>query len=164
MDKYMNSNRVTAQHMTRGDYNTLRGWQLPENENALDDGFLVINHTVSERNVDGYDGYVSWLPTSAFHQQYKPIHDGMTFGEALEAVKGGNKVARSGWNGQNMFLLFVDGKCVEQSINEHYGNVGDPMAFKPVMDAIYMKTADNKLVPWLASQTDLLATDWEVVQ
>lgn len=163
MDKYINASRVSAQHMLRGDYNALRGWELPADENALDDGFLVVNHTVSVRNVDGYDGYVSWLPALAFHQQYKPVSNGVSFGEAIEALKAGATVARSGWNGKGMYLVLVSGKCVEQSINDCYGNPGDPMAFKPVLDAIYMKTADDKLVPWVASQTDVLSTDWEII-
>lgn len=81
----------------------------------------------------------------------------------MEALKAGATVARSGWNGKGMYLVIVSGKCVEQAINACYGNLEDPTAFKPVLDAIYMKTADNKLVPWLASQTDLLSTDWEIL-
>ena len=55
----------------------------------------------------------------------------MNFGQAIEALKNGKKVARVGWNGKGMFL----------------------------------KTADNKLViGWLASQTDMFAEDWDVVE
>lgn len=45
---------------------------MPDNENPADDGYLVVNSGVSERNVDGFDGYVSWLPKLAFDEQYKP--------------------------------------------------------------------------------------------
>lgn len=94
----------------------------------------------------------------------------LTFGEVLPKLKSGKKVAREGWNGKGMFLFLVKGETVTEAINDCYGDPnrydishtgyekGEPSM--PVVDAIYMKTADNKLVPWLASQTDLLAEDW----
>lgn len=95
-----------------------------------------------------------------------------SFGQAIEFLKQGKKVARKGWNGKNMFLLLIVGECVKKAIHSCYGNgncisldasgcmQGDVV---PVLDAIYMKTADAKLVPWLASQTDVLANDWVIV-
>lgn len=81
-----------------------------------------------------------------------------TFGVALEHLKQGGLAARSGWNGKNMFLFLVKGEAVAKSINENYVHPdAEPM---PVLDAIYMKTADNKLVPWLASQAYVLTNDW----
>lgn len=67
---YINISRVKAREMTRGAYNYLRGWKVPDNENPDDEGYLVVNESVSERNVDGYDGYVSWLPKKAFKEIY----------------------------------------------------------------------------------------------
>ncbi|EMF9804922.1 DUF2829 domain-containing protein [Salmonella enterica] len=81
----------------------------------------------------------------------------MNFGQALEAVKSGAKIYREGWNGKGMYLALVEGNVVRQAIADHYGHSGETF---PVLDAIYMKTADDKLVPWLASQTDILANDW----
>jgi hypothetical protein len=72
----------------------------------------------------------------------------MKFGEAIEKLKSGGKVARSGWNGKGMWLAL---------------QVPDANS-KMSLPYIYMKTADNNLVPWLASQTDVLSEDWvEVV-
>ena len=86
----------------------------------------------------------------------------MTFGEAIEALKKGEKVARSGWNGKGMFLCLAveidfrtpaDLSCV-QHLEGDLTN-----------DAIVMKTADDRfVVGWLASQTDMLAEDWEIVE
>lgn len=165
MQQYFNTSRVSAKPMTRIEYNQLRGWQLSDNEKdkALDIGYLVINHTVEERNVDGFDGYVSWLPSDAFHQQYKMFGSGISFGDAVNALKSGAKVSRQGWNGKGMYLVLILGSAVEYAINERYGNPHDPTDRKQVLDAIYMKTADGKLVPWLASQTDILSTDWEII-
>ena len=72
---------------------------------------------------------------------------GQGFGEAIAHLKNGGSVCRSGWNGKGMWLKL---------------QVPDANS-KMSLPYIYMKTADDKLVPWLASQTDVLATDWETV-
>lgn len=158
---------VESKEMTLKEYNDLRGWELPANENGEDPGYLVVNTSSNERNVDGFDGYVSWLPKAAFEQEYRSSN--FTFGQAVELLKEGNRVSRSGWNGKGMFLLLIKGETVTEKINDCYG---DPNRYDvgangyekgesiPVLDAIYMKTADKKLVPWLASQTDILSEDW----
>lgn len=73
------------------------------------------------------------------------------FGLALDALQAGKKVARQGWNGKGMWLWLCepDGDW-ESSEGKVYGR----------LPYIYMKTADDKVVPWLASQTDMLAYDW----
>ncbi len=71
----------------------------------------------------------------------------MNFGETIVALKGGNIVARAGWNGKGMWLKL---------------QVPDAHS-KMTLPYIYMKTAQDDLVPWLASQTDILAEDWELV-
>ena len=76
----------------------------------------------------------------------------MDFGKALEELKAGKRVARQGWNGKGMWinLCIPDGKYTLECTGETYDR----------LPYIYMKTSDNKLVPWLASQTDILAEDW----
>lgn len=72
----------------------------------------------------------------------------LTFGAALELLKAGSKIARNGWNGKGMYLQYME--PVE----------GNPIT-RPF---IAMFTVDAQLVPWTASQTDVLAADWmEVV-
>lgn len=78
------------------------------------------------------------------------------FGNAIEALKQGKLAAREGWNGKGMYLRLIKGDALTKTIDE----LTDSNF--PVLDAIYMKTADNKLVPWLASQTDVLAEDWVI--
>lgn len=97
------------------------------------------------------------------------IPEGATFdfGAAVEALKQGARVAREGWNGKGMFLSLVKGRDTDYHVNSEVfgtGNDGNSQNQLPVLDAIYMKTADNKLVPWLASQTDVLAEDWQIVE
>jgi LPS sulfotransferase NodH len=81
----------------------------------------------------------------------------MNFGNVVENLKLGNLAQREGWNGKDMYLFLIKGEAVRQAISDRYGDEGDGF---PVCDAIYMKTADNKLVPWLASQADILSEDW----
>lgn len=87
----------------------------------------------------------------------------MNFGEALEALKSGKKVARAGWNGKGMFLYYVPANrytALTDAAKEIAGEDG-----KVEYGAyIAMKTAQGNVVPWLASQTDMLAEDWLVVE
>jgi len=81
----------------------------------------------------------------------------MTFEEALTCLKSGSRVHRSGWNGKGMWIREIDLYLDDQfRVKEFENSEGTWLPF------IVMKTVDNKLVPWLASQTDILANDWQV--
>ena len=86
--------------------------------------------------------------------------ENLDFGDAIVALKAGECVARAGWNGKGMWLVLIKGTAVQQAIGDCYGSDGETF---PVLDAVYMKTADSSLVPWLCSQTDMLAEDWTIV-
>ena len=81
----------------------------------------------------------------------------MRFGSALEKLHYGRKVVRSGWNGKGMFLFQIpygrEFTCDIEGIED--------LRTEPF---ICMKTAQNTLIPWLASQADLLASDWVVIE
>ena len=84
------------------------------------------------------------------------------FGVALAFLKAGYKVARSGWNGKGMFLFLVKGstfKVNRKPLLDFYEE-GTEIDYHPHID---MRTADDKIVPWLASQTDVLANDWVIL-
>lgn len=78
-----------------------------------------------------------------------------SFGEAIKYLKRGMKVARKGWNGKGMFLLYVPSE--KWGIIEKIG-LGIPKG--NLLPWIGMKTADGKFIPWLASQADMLVDDW----
>lgn len=85
----------------------------------------------------------------------------MNFSEALIEIKNGKKIARAGWNGKNMFIFLVPGSKFlvnRKPLLDIYPE-GTEINYHAHID---MKTADNMVVPWLASQTDILAEDWEV--
>lgn len=81
----------------------------------------------------------------------------MTFSQALELLKSGHRVARRGWNGKDMWLALVPADKWSTSIGPSHV----PGAHR--LPWIGMKTADGGFVPWLASQSDLLESDWEMI-
>lgn len=80
----------------------------------------------------------------------------MNFGQALEEVKRGKKACRAGWNGRGIFIIL-------QRPDEH-SKMTQPYIFIDTTGLVTDNLAAPKgRVPWLASQTDMLAEDWEVV-
>lgn len=85
-----------------------------------------------------------------------------SFSIALDYLKQGKKVARAGWNGKGMFLFLADD--IEFSTDADLSCVED-MEGDLTCPSIVLKTADNTfVVGWLASQTDMLADDWNIVE
>ena len=86
----------------------------------------------------------------------------MNFSRALNVIKEGQKVARKGWNGKDMFIFLVPGSTFIVNRPPLLGIYpeGTEITYHAHID---MKTADGMVVPWLASQTDLLANDWQLV-
>ena len=87
-------------------------------------------------------------------------HEGFDFGQALRELKAHVRVQRVGWNGKGMFLIYVGA----DDWNADSPGMGEEEGAAETAPFIAMKTADNKLVPWLASQTDMLAEDWVLFQ
>ena len=86
----------------------------------------------------------------------------MNFGEALAAIKAGKRVARAGWNGKGMFLFLVPGSTFTVNREPLLSIMGEGTQVQ-YHAHIDMKTAQGYVVPWLASQADLLSEDWEVM-
>jgi hypothetical protein len=91
----------------------------------------------------------------------------MDFGKAIEALKKGERVQRQGWNGKNMFLWLKPATviksewCKDEKLKALIDSNGGEMEG---LGTICMKTADNKILTgWLASQTDMLSEDWQIV-
>lgn len=157
MKRFIGVKQINAKPMNRADYNALRGWPMPDDENPDDEGFLVEYLDGGKANHKDFSGYISWSPEDVFRRAYRPC-DGLTFGLAIEAMKAGQRVARSGWNGKGMWL----GLVLSYDYNPDKGKATAYALGCQKLPWIGMKTADNCFVPWLASQTDMLADDWEV--
>ena len=89
----------------------------------------------------------------------------MDFSEALRNCKAGFKIERAGWNGKGMYVVFQPGYPQGITINYNTAHAtgipeGTVMSFRPYL---MMYTAQGDFVPWVASQTDLLADDWQTV-
>ena len=158
MKQYIGTKMIQAKPMNRLEYNKYRGWEIPTDENPEDEGYLVKYE----------DGYESWSPKEVFEKAYRESY-GLTFGVALELLKKGEKVARIGWNGKGMFLVLTEGSEVatenmrNEVTREYYKSVNEDKV--KICGHIDMKAADGSMViGWLASQTDMLAEDWVIVE
>ena len=134
-------------------------------------GTKIVTAWSSEKDgLPGYgvkyeDGYTSWSPKEVFESAYRDIEgpvQALNFGDAIHMLKTGKKVTRAGWNGKGMFVFLVDGSTFAVSRKPLLGIYpeGQIVEYHAHID---MKTADDKIVPWLASQTDVLAEDWALV-
>ena len=86
----------------------------------------------------------------------------MNFSKALENVKIGMKMQREGWSSKGMFIFLVPGSIFKVNRPPLLGIYSEGTEIN-YHDHIDMRTADNQVVPWVASQTDILADDWQVL-
>lgn len=122
---------------------------MPQPGDALDMGYKVVYP----------DGYESWSPQDVFDRAYRQT-DGMSFGLAIEAAKKGRKIARAGWNGKNQYvelatcISYINGD--HKIINVNHCNIGNK--------ALAFVGTSGVQMGWLASQADMLADDWMIVE
>lgn len=170
MKTYIGTKVVNATPMTKDDFERLKGGVgLEQRVTGIhQDGYLVEYTDGGQPNVPGYKGYVSWSPKDVFERAYRQSVD---FGDALAALKAGNKVAREGWNGKGMFVYLNKGSVdlghpqprtldgVDLGLFES-GDTGTVTR----LPNINMRSASGSTVTgWLASQSDMLAEDWVIV-
>ena len=125
------------------------GWPIPNSMDTTEEGYKV-------RYPDGYE---SWSPKDVFEEAYRPT-DCMSFGLAIEAMKKGKKVARRGWNGKNQHIELATRISYMTAegvfVNVEHEAIGNK--------AIAFCGTSGVQMGWLASQADMLADDWEVVE
>lgn len=88
----------------------------------------------------------------------------MNFGDAVESAKSGKKITRRGWNGKGMYVVYQKGypdgiPCNKNTADALHVREGTVVVVRPYLQ---MMCADGTLQMWLASQSDILADDWEV--
>ena len=150
MQKYIGTKIIEAVPAIRkGGKVYEEGWPIPKSMDPTEEGYKV-------RYPDGYE---SWSPKDVFEEAYRPT-DCMSFGLAIEAMKKGKKVARRGWNGKNQHIelatriSYMTAEGVFMNVeHEAIGN-----------KAIAFCGTSGVQMGWLASQADMLADDWEVVE
>lgn len=160
MEQYIGTKVIHAEPATKGE-SLARKNKLDEIETAS---------MIAQMPADGYhviysDGYESWSPKDVFEAAYRPVN-AMTFGLAIEAMKQGKKVARAGWNGKGMYVVYRTGYPEGIPANKNTADaIGIPEGtlFK-VRPYLQMKCVDGSFQMWLASQSDMLAEDWFIVE
>lgn len=74
MTAFIGTKSVMATTITRGEYNEYRGWQIPENEDPSEQGYLVEYLDGGKPNDDRHQGYISWSPADVFEKSYHQAH------------------------------------------------------------------------------------------
>lgn len=157
MEQYVGSKIVQAEP----------AWLVFEKEGEA--GKIVVQDhdlelTTAKTVLNGYkvvyeDGYESWSPKEVFEEAYRRT-DGMNFGLAIEAAKMGKKIARAGWNGKDQY--------VELGTDFQYDTIGGNGSVVYHEDigsqALVFVGTRGRQVGWLASQADMLADDWVIVE
>lgn len=158
--QYLGTKIVTAEPMTRLEYNQLRGWTVPADENPEDAGYLVEYQDGGKPNVPGRAGYVSWSPKEVFESAYRPCA-ALTFGLAIEALRHGKAIARAGWNGRDMFVYLVAPNAY--AATSHVARTYFGTQLVPYNAYMAIKGADGRVSTWTPSIGDSLAEDWYLV-
>ena len=165
MKSYIGTKRILARPMNLADYNEYRGWGLPSGENGSDAGFLVEHTDGGEANHSSHKGPVAWLPAPIFEKVFRA--GDMSFGLAIEALITGAKVARAGWNGKGIYLILIDDAIGVKRVGFNGEDCDIRLNQHIAIDTTGLQTdntsAPRVVVPWIASQTDMLADDWGVV-
>lgn len=158
MKMFIGTKSLKARPMGSYEYNARGGAQVPQGPGGGDTpGWLV----------EYQDGYTSWSPASAFCAAYRE-NGKMDFGHALHFLKAGRRVRRAGWNGKGMYLWLLPAAIVkaEWCREPHLKAMAEANGGEiEALGSIRMFTADKKvLTGWLASQTDMLSEDWEIIE
>lgn len=145
LERYFGSKLIMAAQMTENTFKSTIKGQFVDMEAETREGYFVLYE----------DGYKSWSPKEAFEKAYHRM-DYLNFGQALDALKSGYKVARKGWNGKEIHI--------ELQRPDENSKMTSPYIFVDttglVTDNVH---APKSRVPWMASQTDMLAEDWIVI-
>ena len=96
---------------------------------------------------------------------------GLSFGEALEYLKNECRIARAGWNGKGMFIYLNKGSTTSlpsrettiEGISDHLFELGDDDTVTRLPNINMRAASGSTVTGWLASQTDILAEDWEIL-
>ena len=150
MKQYIGTKIIQAEPAYRLDKKTVQpaDWPIPAGSQA-DEGYAVRYP----------DGYMSWSPKAVFEEAYRPT-DNLNFGLAIEAVKKGKKISRAGWNGKGQYVQLAT--CISYTdpagavVNAEHKAIGN--------QALAFVGTSGVQLGWLASQADMLADDWTIVE
>lgn len=169
MEKYIGTKQVEAEPMTMGE--------------AYDKGLLHRDASLCEgdRQREGYhvkykDGYESWSPAEPFEEAYRHVYDerkNMTFGDAIEVLKQGGAIRRTGWNGKGLFVIKQVPSHIESDIIPKMQSL--PQSAKDLIlngkgfidytsQCLIYNENTGRADSWTPSISDVFAEDWEIVK
>ncbi|QUO37959.1 DUF2829 domain-containing protein [Dysosmobacter sp. Marseille-Q4140] len=147
MKQYIGTKIIQAEPALRGD--CYKGPHILSAEAAAQDGYRV-------RYPDGYE---SWSPKEVFEEAYR-LTDALSFGLAIEAAKKGKRIARKGWNGKGQYVELASGIGYVgpdgRTVNAEHAAIGNK--------AFAFVGTSGVQMGWLASQADMLAADWIILE
>lgn len=123
---------------------------------------LDVTLAVNGYRVTHEGGCTVWMSEEVFEKEFRPT-DGMSFGFAIEAAKMGKKITRRGWNGKGQYVEL--GTCFQYT--SHSGDVPKSTCVQHTdigSAALVFVGTRGRQVGWLASQSDMLADDWRIVE
>lgn len=164
LKNYIGCKIVSADKMTLGEFNKHKGIKTKQDDDT--EGYFILYP----------DGYSSWCPAETFESVYRDLTNDETqmvygirkgapakdmstfvFGTALMLLNSGKKVARKTWKNAYLFLP----KDMSFASDQDLSDLSDVVKLNP---CIAIKNEDDSiLIGWTASQTDMLAEDWYVV-
>ena len=161
MRRYVGEDVVYAAPATRGDFYFLSNKELPAGEDGDAEGYLV-NHKGSELTRDGFaKGHIKWSPTHVFTNAYRESPFRFEFGAAIEALKDGHRVTRTGWNGKGMYLYYVPAQSYPTQTEAARAKFGDSVPYAAYLALV---TTQGNVATWTPSITDIFATDWVIYE
>lgn len=160
MAVYVGTAVVRARPMKCGEYNKLRGWDMPLGEDPEEAGYLL-EHVDGAPNVPGFDGYVTWRRADVFEQTH-PASGAMGFSQALELLRRGFAIARTGWNGKGMFAYLVPAASYPAQTGVARAYFDEKLV--PYNAYMALKGVDGRVSCWTPSMGDVLADDWAVLE
>lgn len=158
MKRYVGMVYIGAKPMCRGTYNDLRGWNIPTDENPMDEGYIVQQP----------GGNITWYPKAELEEVYKDVMgSNLNFSQALDLVKSGIclGMARKGWNGKDMMVVYQKGypegiPCNKNTAEAWGLNEGDLFKCRPYLQ---LRCADGTHAMWSPSGSDVICEDWMLV-
>lgn len=150
MKRYIDIKLVQAEPAYLLDKKTVQPatWPIPEGSTA-EEGYAVLNP----------DGSMVWTAKEEFEAACRPA-DAMTFGQAIEAAKNGKRISRAGWNGKSQYVELATGigyvGADGKTVNAEHAAIGNK--------AFAFVGTSGVQMGWLASQADMLAEDWQIVE
>lgn len=169
MKKYIGTKQVEAMPMTLGGFIGMTGRNPYANDGKM-----------HEDNEPGYfvqykDGYESWSPKDVFEEAYRLVNDeqkNMTFGDAIEVLKQGGAIRRTGWNGKGLFVIKQVPAHIESDIIPKMQSL--PQSAKDLIlkgkgfidytnQCLLYNENTGQADSWVPSIGDVFAEDWEIV-